>query len=233
MDGDILVQGQRFTSQASHDALRLFPIEWNHAVLTSLVWQRLSSAPWNSKPTPKCGHLPVSPLRSKPPVSLLTSRRGPHSLAKPPSLTLPVRYTAGTASLALFVSLLYILHAIRNRPLLIRPTYLDDAYWLCVSRRSFALSHTMRQCNNLLSQGQVGRRGFLPWLELGDRGRPDPRPRQLRKPSGCFRKKPLIWYAIRTSRPFLLLFSIILSGWQYIHYARRRLVHGWPLRSWA
>src|SRR6266699_6054391 len=101
-------------------------------------------------PKPKCGHLPVSPLRFKPPVSLITSRLGPHSLAKSPSLLLSVRYKTGTASLALFVSLLYILHAIRNRPLLI-PTYLDDAYWLCISRRSFVLSHTMRQCN-LLSQ---------------------------------------------------------------------------------
>jgi hypothetical protein len=161
-------------------------------------------------PKLKCGHLPVSPLPFKPPISLITSRLGPHSLAKPPSLPLPVRYTAGIASLALFVSLLYILHAIRNRPFLIplSPTYLDDAYWLRVSRRSFALSHTMRQCN-LLSQGQVGRRGFLPGLELGDRGRPDPRPRQLRKPSRCSREKPLIWYVISRFSPVLLVILVI------------------------
>jgi hypothetical protein len=165
-------------------------------------------------PKPKCGHLPVSPLRFKPPLSLITSRLGPHSLAKSPSLPLPVRYTAGTASLALFVSLLYILHAIRNRPLSIPlcPTYLDNAYWLCVSRRTFALSHTKRQCN-LLSQGQVGRRGFLPGLELGDRGRPDPRPRQLREPSRCSREKPLIWYVIsRFSSVPLVIRAIILNG---------------------
>ena len=162
-------------------------------------------------PKLKCGHLPVSPLRFKPPVLLITSRPGPHSLAKPPPLPFPVRYTAGTASLALFVSLLYILHALRNRPLLIPlcPTYLDDAYWLCVSRRSFALSHTMRQCN-LLSQGQVGRRRFFPGLELGDRGRPDSRPRQLRKPSGCSREKPLIWYVISRFSPVLLIIRVII-----------------------
>ena len=161
-------------------------------------------------PKPKCGHLPVSPLPYKPPISLTTSRLGPHSLAKPPSPSLPVRYTAGTAFLALFVSLLYILHAIRNCPLLIplRPTYLDDAYWLCISRRSFALSHTMRQCN-ILSQGQVGRRGFLPGLELGDRGRPDPRSRQLRGPSRRSREKPLIWYGISRFSPALLVIQVI------------------------
>src|SRR5450432_95326 len=143
-------------------------------------------------PKPKCRHLPVSPLRFKPPLSLITSRLGPHSLAKPPSLPLRVRYKAVTASLALFVSLLYILHAFRNSPLLIPlfPTHLDNAYWLSVSCRSFTLSHTMRQ-SNLPAQGQVGRQGFLPRLELGDRGRPDPRPRQLREPSRCSREKPL------------------------------------------
>ena len=158
-------------------------------------------------PKPKCGPLPVSPLRFKPPVSLITSRLGPHSLAKPPSFPLPVRYTAGTASLALFLTLLYLLHDIRNSPLLIplTPTYLDDAYWLCVSRHSFAPSHTMRQCHNLLSQGQVGRPGFLPGLELGDRGRPDSRPRQLPEPSRCYRGKTLIWYGIS-----LLLFGSLI-----------------------
>ncbi len=95
---------------------------------------------------PKCGRFPVSFPRYKPSVSLITGRLGPHSLAKPPSPSLPVRYTAGTVSLALFASLLYVLHAIRNRPLSIPlcPTYLDDAYWLYVPCRSFALSHTMR-----------------------------------------------------------------------------------------
>src|SRR6267154_2125783 len=162
-------------------------------------------------PKLKCGHLPVSPLRYKPPVSLITSCLGPHSLAKPPSLPLPVRYTAGTASLALFLSLLYILHAIRNRPLSIPlyPTYLDDAYWLCVSRRSFALSHTTHQCN-LLSQGQVGRRRFFPGLELGDRRRPDPRPCQLRKPSRCSREKPRIRYVISRFSLVLLIIRVIV-----------------------
>lgn len=168
-------------------------------------------------PKPKCGHLPVSPLRFKPPLSLITSRPGPHSLAKSLSLSVPVRYTAGTASFALFASLLYILHAIRNRSLLIPlcPTYLEDAYWLCVSRSSSALSHKMRQCD-LLSQGQVGRRGFLPGLELGDRGRPDPRPRQLCRPRRCSRKKPLIWYDIS-----LLLFGSL----SYTCLSQRMAIH--------
>jgi hypothetical protein len=158
-------------------------------------------------PKPKWGHLPVSPPRSKPPLLIITSHLGPHSLAKSPSIPLPVRYKAGTASFALFVSLLYILHAIRNRPFLITPSSmsLDDPYWLCVFCRSFTLSHMMRQCD-LLSQGQVGRQGFLPGLELGDRGRPDPRPRQLREPSGCSCEEPLIWYVISRFSPTPLVF---------------------------
>lgn len=152
-----------------------------------------SSMESNAKAKMRTHPCQSSPI--KPPVSLITSRLGTHSLAKSPSLRLPARHTAGTAFFALFVSLLYILHTIRNRPLLIFPcsTYLDDAYWLCVSRRSFALSHAMRQFN-ILSQGQVGRPGFFSGLELGDRGRPNPRSRQLCEPSGRAREKPRIWY---------------------------------------
>jgi len=72
----------------------------------------------------------------------------------------------------------------------------------------------MRQCN-LLSQGQVGRQGFLPGLELGNQGRPDSRPCQLREPSGCFHEKPLIWYVTvisRLSSVPLVIRAIILNG---------------------
>jgi len=41
-----------------------------------------------------------------PPVTLITSRLGLHSLAESPSLPLPARYKAPTASLALYLSLL-------------------------------------------------------------------------------------------------------------------------------
>jgi hypothetical protein len=161
---------------------------------------------------PKCGHPPVSPIRFKPPASLITSRPGLHLLAKPPRLLpLAVRYTAGTASLALSLSLLYILYAIRKYPPLIPlgPPYLDHAYWLCVPRRSFALSHTMRQCK-LLSHRQVGRRRLLRGLDLGDRERPDPRPRQLRGPSRGTHEKPVIRYV--SSRFLLLPFGFHLTG---------------------
>jgi hypothetical protein len=164
---------------------------------------------------PKCGLLRVSPVRFKPPASLITSRLGSHLPAKPAgSLSLAVRYTAGTASLALFLSLLYILYAIRNHTPLIPlgPPYLDHAYWLCVPRRSFALSHTMRQCK-LPSQGQVGRQRLLPGLDLGDRERPHPRPRQLREPSRRYHEKLVIRYVFSPASPeFLFPIRIHLTG---------------------
>ncbi len=59
----------------------------------------------------------------------------------------------------------------------------------------------------------MGRRGLLPGLDLGDRGRPDPRPRQLREPSGCCGKKPVIWYVFsRFSTVPLAIRDIILTG---------------------
>jgi hypothetical protein len=111
------------------------------------------------------------------------------------------------------VSLLYILHAFRNSPLLIPlfPTHLDNAYWLSVSRRSFTLSHTIRQCS-LPAQGQVVRQGILQRLELGDREGPEPgpHPSQLRESSGCSREKPLIWYVISRFSPVPLVIRVII-----------------------
>jgi hypothetical protein len=78
--------------------------------------------------------------------SLLTARLDSYLPATPPkSLSPPVRYTAGTVSLALFASLLYTLYALRNyTPLTpIGIPCLHYAYWLCVPPHSaLALSHT-------------------------------------------------------------------------------------------
>jgi hypothetical protein len=74
----------------------------------------------------------------------------------PPCL---VRYTAGTVSFTLFVSLLYIIASLtKYAPLVPLGTpYLNYAYWIHVPHLSFSsLSHSMRQCK-FLSQGQVGR----------------------------------------------------------------------------
>jgi len=103
-------------------------------------------------------------------ASLTTSRRGWYPSVKPScALTRPVRYTAGTVSFALLVSLLYVHSTLRNYVPFISlgSTYLNYAYWLCVPRRALTLSHTMRQWH-FPSRGPVDRQRLLPGLELGD-----------------------------------------------------------------
>lgn len=79
---------------------------------------------------------------------IITARLGLGSnLPATPPRSLPptVRYTAGTVSLALFTSLLYILYALRSHTPLIPlgSPCLNHAYWLCIPRRALALSHPM------------------------------------------------------------------------------------------
>jgi hypothetical protein len=89
-----------------------------------------------------------SARRFYPRASLLTARLDPYLPATPPKyLPRPVRYTAGTVSLALFASLLYVFHALRSyTPLApLQISCLNYAYWLCVPPpRALTLSHTTR-----------------------------------------------------------------------------------------